>query len=91
MKCIILPRQARDKHRENAKKSGVFFTGIYPDDGSAFWDISSNVAHNLSGGSWLFAWNDEDEFYLTVCENGPVFHFAYAKNGHFTKRGSGQT
>jgi hypothetical protein len=24
IKCIILPRQARDKHRENAKKSGVF-------------------------------------------------------------------
>jgi hypothetical protein len=24
IKCIILPRQARDKHRENSKKSGVF-------------------------------------------------------------------
>jgi D-arabinose 1-dehydrogenase-like Zn-dependent alcohol dehydrogenase len=24
VKCIILPRQARDKHRENSKKSGVF-------------------------------------------------------------------
>ena len=23
IKCIILPRQARDKHRENSKKSGV--------------------------------------------------------------------
>lgn len=44
-------------------------SGIYPDDGSAFWDISSNVARNLSGGSWLFAWNDEDEFFLTVHDN----------------------
>jgi hypothetical protein len=24
IKCIILPRQARDKHRENSKKSAVF-------------------------------------------------------------------
>jgi hypothetical protein len=24
IKCIILPRQARDEHRENSKKSGVF-------------------------------------------------------------------
>jgi hypothetical protein len=24
IKTIILPRQARDKHRENSKKSGVF-------------------------------------------------------------------
>ena len=24
IKCIILPRQARDKHRENSKKNGVF-------------------------------------------------------------------
>jgi hypothetical protein len=44
-------------------------SGIYPDDGSAYWDISSNVARNLSGGSWLFAWNDEDEFHLTVHGN----------------------
>jgi hypothetical protein len=27
IKCIILPRQARDKHRENSKKSGVFLRG----------------------------------------------------------------
>eukprot|EP01046_Picozoa_sp_COSAG06_P125472 COSAG06_NODE_73792_length_152_cov_23.245283_1_plen_40_part_01 len=31
--CIILPRQARDKHRENSKKETVFRTeefGGYP-------------------------------------------------------------
>ena len=27
------------------------------------------MARNLSGGSWLFAWNDEDEFFLTVHDN----------------------
>ena len=27
------------------------------------------MARNLSGGSWLFAWNDEDEFYLQVHDN----------------------
>jgi len=26
IKCIILPRQARDKHRENSKKTTVFLT-----------------------------------------------------------------
>jgi chemotaxis protein histidine kinase CheA len=31
IKCIILPRQARDKHRENSKKSAVF--PQEPDDG----------------------------------------------------------
>ena len=27
IKCIFLPRQARDKHRENSKKSGVLCSG----------------------------------------------------------------
>ena len=44
-------------------------SGIYPDDGSAYWHIYSNVARNLSGGAWLFAWNDEDEFFLQVHDN----------------------
>jgi hypothetical protein len=44
-------------------------SGIYPDDGSAYWHIYSNVARNLSGGSWLFAWNDEDESFLQVYDN----------------------
>ena len=34
--CVILPRQARDKHRENSKKSAVFlpagFDTIFPVD-----------------------------------------------------------
>jgi hypothetical protein len=28
IKTIILPRQARDKHRENSKKDAVFRTGL---------------------------------------------------------------
>jgi hypothetical protein len=28
IKCMFLPRQARDKHRENSKKSGVFRRSI---------------------------------------------------------------
>eukprot|EP01046_Picozoa_sp_COSAG06_P004512 COSAG06_NODE_189_length_20763_cov_8.677376_5_plen_122_part_00 len=30
MKCIILPRQARDNHRENSKKSGVSLGALSP-------------------------------------------------------------
>ena len=43
--------------------------GYYADDGSEHWKIYSNVARNLSGGSWLFAWNDADEKYLEVYDN----------------------
>ena len=44
-------------------------SGYYPDDGSEHWKIYSNVARNLSGGSWLFAWNDVDEKFLEVYDN----------------------
>ena len=40
--------------------------GFYPDDGSAFWHIHHNVAEDLHGGEWLFAWNAHDEHNLTV-------------------------
>ena len=41
----------------------------YPDDGSAFWDIHDNVAEDLNGGHWLFAWNANDQHDLTVNNN----------------------
>lgn len=41
----------------------------YPDDGSSFWHIHSNVAEDLHGGEWLFAWNQQDEHDLTVDGN----------------------
>ena len=41
----------------------------YPDDGSAFWHIHHNVAEDLNGGEWLFAWNPNDQHDLTVTEN----------------------
>lgn len=31
---------------------------IYPDDGSAFWNISSNVFDPQPDGKWLFVWTD---------------------------------
>ncbi len=39
-----------------------------PDDGSQYWQIHHNVARNLSGGAWLFAWS-EDEFFMRVHDN----------------------
>jgi hypothetical protein len=35
IKMMILPRQARDKHRENSKKDAVFGTGMIQSPGSA--------------------------------------------------------
>jgi hypothetical protein len=29
---LILPRQARDKHRENSKKAGMMGAGLFIDD-----------------------------------------------------------
>jgi hypothetical protein len=31
-KMLILPRQARDKHRENSKKAGMMGAGLFIDD-----------------------------------------------------------
>ena len=36
---------------------GAHGGAYYPDDGSAFWHIHDNVAEDLHGGEWLFAWN----------------------------------
>jgi hypothetical protein len=46
MKCIILPRQARDKHRENSKK-GRFLQEVNTtnNDGSGIVDM-------YCGGEW---------------------------------------
>ena len=41
----------------------------YPDDGSAFWHIHHNIAEDLNGGEWLFAWNAADQHDLTVETN----------------------
>ena len=35
MKCIILPRQAQDKHRENSKKNGVFTQALRKSTGDS--------------------------------------------------------
>jgi hypothetical protein len=37
------------------------------DDGSAFWHIHDNVASNVN--LWLFAWNPQDQYNLTVVDN----------------------
>jgi hypothetical protein len=40
IKCIILPRQARDKHRENSKKSAVFPQVLEPCEGQPDVDFT---------------------------------------------------
>ena len=44
IKCIILPRQARDRHRENSKKYAVFPTVPHHDDGDG--DACSAIAEH---------------------------------------------
>ena len=81
IKCIILPRQARDNHRENSKKvpfSQVQETITTPFVLAAYnWD---QVTVNL--------------LFVGVVRTTPLFerrrHFD-TTNDHFTKTGSGQT
>ena len=61
IKCIVLPRQARDKHRENSKKSPFSRSNTAPDsievawlDGSPSknflpWDSASNQPNDCDG------------------------------------------
>ena len=53
----------------SSKGGSAHGSGYYPDDGSAFWLIHNNVAEDLHGGEWLFAWNPSDEHDLTVTNN----------------------
>eukprot|EP00038_Savillea_parva_P020191 m.30610 g.30610 ORF g.30610 m.30610 type:complete len:825 (+) comp4729_c0_seq1:3-2477(+) len=46
---------------------GVHGGAYYPDDGSAFWHIYDNVASDVN--LWLFAWNPNDQYNLTVYDN----------------------
>jgi hypothetical protein len=51
------------------RTGGAHGGAYYPDDGSAFWHIHDNVAEDLNGGEWLFAWNAADQHDLTVDTN----------------------
>jgi hypothetical protein len=64
-KTIILPRQARDKHRENSKKDAVFRTEI------TVWQLGLCNAQSFPAGV-------SQSFLLTVCPepvlvNGRLF------------------
>jgi hypothetical protein len=72
---IILPRQARDKHREHSKTNTAFSRrgGAAPGMGEPLLNVSYS--------------NQKDRF----GEKNVLFELFYIKNEHFTKTGSGQT
>ena len=63
IKCIILPRQARDKHRENSKR-GAVFSQVLAQAGDRenyraleAW-VRSNLRKELSGLVWTAEGNE---------------------------------
>jgi hypothetical protein len=79
LKLIMLPRQARDKHRENSKKETRFLI------------VSVGTLTNLikltdADGSGTIDCDEFDQVLKRVFSR----HF-YTKDDKFTKTGSGQT
>jgi hypothetical protein len=79
LKLIMLPRQARDKHRENSKKETRFLI------------VSVGTLTNLikltdADGSGTIDCDEFDQVLKRVFSR----HF-YTKDDQFTKTGSGQT
>jgi hypothetical protein len=93
IKCIILPRQARDKHRENYKKSAVFPQCVTActrrDHGKALRYFSSGAIKCLSGAIIFII------IYIIFIIYLMIYHYSHAltivKNERFTKTGSGST
>jgi hypothetical protein len=63
MKCIILPRQAQDKHRENSKKNGVFSQALRKSTGDSDlpYMTSEQFAEVDADGSGAASERTEDE------------------------------
>jgi hypothetical protein len=85
LKMIVLPRQARDKHRERSKKSGVFSQTV--------------VQEGLVTNGFILWWKLILGIGMVLVHTGKkrkraplslLRHLMYAKNDHFTKTGSGQ-
>ena len=51
IKCIILPRQARDKHRESTQKRDVFLQGLLCS--ASFWNAMVNRRRTNGGVNCL--------------------------------------
>ena len=63
IKCIILPRQAQDKHRENSKKNGVFSQALRKSTGDSDlpYMTSEQFAEVDADGSGAASETTEDE------------------------------
>ena len=67
IKCIFLPRQARDKHRENSKKSGVFRRSFTLSPGEMDWTICSNGTSCPPGMKFLMVNRAAGKVCPTMC------------------------
>ena len=82
IKCIILPRQARDKHRESTPKK------------CRFPSVAAATAGTEGGAGYEMSL--KTVFMNYAIERGqvrklPSFELFYTKHTHFAKTGSGQT
>ena len=95
---IILPKQTRDKHRENTQKRTVFPQILYPLSEAERKDKQEGVggAPQSGGGDEDNDDDDEDddeeeEERQRWVQKTPLFEPFISKHDHFTKTGSGQT
>ena len=96
LKTIILPRQARDIHRENSKKDTFphqYYALDRGDDDHDNNDYLENCRATLDAGLGTVA-SVRSKGELDArrqCEKHISFVPFYAKKDHFTRTGSGQT
>jgi hypothetical protein len=96
IKMIILPRQARDKHRESTQQRTTVFPQIlYPLSEAERKDKQEGVggAPQSGGGDEDNDDDDDDEEEERQrwVRKTPLFEPFISKHDHFTKTGSGQT
>jgi hypothetical protein len=95
---IILPRQARDKHRENSRKDGVFRTPMETSSAKGElrgllvpWKKEKNALCSLFPVFVAsLSWQKDRDPIENVMQNG-IFEPFIFKNDHFAKTCSGQT
>jgi hypothetical protein len=79
IKTIILSRQARDKHRKNSKKSGVFLRTRFVSTSRSLWYVSDSFAAApfcfRSPAASLFI---VQQLYRLVCPDTVAWHWPFA-------------
>ena len=88
-KCIILPRHARDKHRENSKREMHFSQAL--ELLMCVVALAASLTNNFDDSDPLAEQAMFAQRGAIVVRKTPLFEPYMYKMHHFTKTGSGQT